>query len=936
MSNGGDPGNPPNFTFQPGQLFPLPPPGTLENIPFASLSLAFDIASGNVLGIIIDIATLLDDLIQGLISLFEGKPRELSTITVIQRLEHSANPAGYIAGVRFQRLLNDLGIVLSDSRPSSQADLGGIRKQAYAMLAAQGVTAARARTVIDSVINQTTSATQPLPAELKAPLPQGYTLNGPTSLLTLWATRYNEDIAKGWDPLQSEQDALHYMLAHGVRQDLGKITVIPPPPQPQPPPPPPPPPPPGGQPQPCWPTDQPDGDELTDAMSCIEQNTAILASTLPNLLSQLVNQGAGGATDGTGEGDSAQCCANIVAAIAALTAQLVDVTNLLTPSSTAPSAPIDLTPIATSLAKIASELTSYPQFWGKWNVILEKLLGNIATAISTAPGTDVSGIVAQLKTIAGQGDVDQAIFDALQQQGLLSGADLQALQGIKWSDALSYITSSAPVRAVENFISKAGTDAEIAADALKKGLAPVGNWAESKIIDALKLERNAIQVPLAAIISALASALKPAGTTQIGNIGVNPDTVLADCASVGFNLRVITALVGLFREGAAEELGRIVEIVMGFLGLEELREVQIGPLVQYGIARVAEMQARALFQQELPGAGELGSLAARGLLTPTRAGQLIPYTGTPGELAPAIMLAQYRGLNARQMLRLIETDLFTASDITDELTFSGMRQVSQARMLQAAPYLATASERSSLRAELQAAYVAGLYSDAQLTQAVQAAEQNTDLAGLVLQTAQLKKLIAETKALEAEYVTLYLAGLLDDATLRSDLAGIGLQPDMVNMVAGKAEARANATLQKQTLAAARALARTTAAEERKAAMKNFAGGNINAAELLAALVATGLTAIQAAAWVDLAQLSFAGSLRWVYGLQLTQPAAKLLTERVAALSDQLKRQLIKPAEFEAALAALKIPDKYINALEAAANALAAAGKLASLTPVSTS
>ena len=118
-------------------------------------------------------------------------------------------------------------------------------------------------------------------------------------------------------------------------------------------------------------------------------------------------------------------------------------------------------------------------------------------------------------------------------------------------------------------------------------------------------------------------------------------------------------------------------------------------------------------------------------------------------------------------------------------------------------------------------------------------------------------------------------------------------------------------------------------------MANFKSGAIDAPTLLAGLVATGLTAIQAAAWTDLAQLSFAGALRWVYGQQLTQPAATLLRQRVSAIEDQLKRQLITNDAASAQLTALRIGPRYINAIIAASNALAAAGKLASLTPVST-
>jgi len=297
--------------------------------------------------------------------------------------------------------------------------------------------------------------------------------------------------------------------------------------------------------------------------------------------------------------------------------------------------------------------------------------------------------------------------------------------------------------------------------------------------------------------------------------------------------------------------------------------------------------------------------------------------------------AAYRGLNPRQMLRLIETGLFSDAEIADELTFSGLRSVSQHRMLVAAPYLASAPQRTALRATLESAYAAGLITDQDLSQQFAAAESDTDRNSLALSRARLLKLISETKALEAEYTTLFQGGLMTDELFRANLAGIGLQPDMVNIVAGKAEARANALLQKKTLAAEAALERATVAKAREAAMENFKTGTIGAAALAVSLIATGLTAVQAAAWVDLAVLRKGGALRWLYGLQLSPQEAIVLRERVTALTDQRKRSLIPDTQFVDALKALGLPPREINALRAAADAMLSPKSSATVIPVQT-
>ena len=98
-------------------------------------------------------------------------------------------------------------------------------------------------------------------------------------------------------------------------------------------------------------------------------------------------------------------------------------------------------------------------------------------------------------------------------------------------------------------------------------------------------------------------------------------------------------------------------------------------------------------------------------------------------------------------------------------------------------------------------------------------------------------------------------------------------------------------------------------------------GNIDAVALAAALIATGLTPTQAAAVADLQVLRKGGGLRWVYGLQLSPTDATLLRARVGALTDQRKRLQIDDPTYVAQLQALGIGPRYVNALQAAADAL---------------
>jgi hypothetical protein len=216
---------PPVGILPPGQLFDLPPPGTLENVPVAALNFALDLATGNLISAVVDVALLVVDIVQGLISLFSGKPRAQDTITVSTRLMHSKNPSGYILGASWMRLLQDRDIVLSSSDPRDQHLIGQARRNAIDGLAAQGVAAERAKQLIDNVELHTTSATQPLPAELTAPLRAGTQIVGPGRLADDYMQHYNQRVRAGDSPNAAAKKAMHWVIENSRLADLLQVTV---------------------------------------------------------------------------------------------------------------------------------------------------------------------------------------------------------------------------------------------------------------------------------------------------------------------------------------------------------------------------------------------------------------------------------------------------------------------------------------------------------------------------------------------------------------------------------------------------------------------------------------------------------------------------------------------------------------------------------------
>ena len=610
------------------------------------------------------------------------------------------------------------------------------------------------------------------------------------------------------------------------------------------------------------------------------------------------------------------------------------------------------------LACLCTAAQNYPSFMRDMVVYLGESMAAIAVKIP--PPTDVSGIVTELKVANTRTDIPEEVLAVLREKlnlppelnGLLQGLSSDWYNAIiaalnwwnpsgpldKWVAGDPALRSSAAAK-VESWLRQALAELMNALGPLFASIGPdllkVLQVGAQKFITT---EDTIFQPIVKTLVEQVLTLLKPASSAGItlGNIGVSPDGPAGVALGTALTTQLLTYIANWAGIHDSESLTKIAEYIAAFIGWEELRDVLVGPYVRHGLAAVADMQARSFFRQHLPQGSDVADWMARGIITGTEGKRLLNFDGFGDEIQPPAVIAAQAGLNPRMLLQLIQTGLFTTDDLGDEMTFSGLRPASQSRLKLAAPYLATKTFRDAARSAIEGAYVAGLLSDQDLTEQLDSIEHNTDRDNLVLIGAKWRKLTTITKDLEAQYATLFEAGLIDDATLHDHLQAIGLESDVASAVAARSEARANAALQRRTIADARSLAKATAAEERRAAARSFVAGQIDLPALVVALTATGLTPVQAAAWSEIAQLQKVGTPRWIYGLRVPAEEATLLRSRVGALLDQRKRQLLTDPQFHDALASLGIPPEWINSLRATADAMITPKAAAILTPVSTS
>lgn len=480
-----------------------------------------------------------------------------------------------------------------------------------------------------------------------------------------------------------------------------------------------------------------------------------------------------------------------------------------------------------------------------------------------------------------------------------------------------------------------------------KGVEKVANFVGNVTRGSLKIVTpllNDLEADLGPIVGAFAGALKTTGAgikadieeplrefagaafdvlqgSLDGKTNIKPgqwsdiaSTMLADATVFGLGSWAVTgAFESLFPEklNSLNSLGPMLATLAGF---EEVSKQAIGPLLTAGVGIPSRYDANSRFRSILPTATVAMALYARGIIDAATRDQLVSFGGIAPEHVASEQTGAYHGYSPRALLRVIESGLFTQDEIQDELTFSGMRPASQARMLKAAPYLATQPYRSELRNSLHAAFVAGLLSETELTDQVDAAESNLDRDNLILLRVRLDKRVAAIKELANAYQIQYLGHLIDLTTYQNLLAGLGLQADTENNLLAVAEAKANAAIERQLEAEERALERQTKADLRKVAIRNFKNGSIDAASLALQLEATGLSTVQTVAWTDLAALEQAGAARYLYGQLLDPTDFKLLSERVSAIETQYKKGLIPLISARQQLVDLKIDGHELAAL----------------------
>ena len=424
-----------------------------------------------------------------------------------------------------------------------------------------------------------------------------------------------------------------------------------------------------------------------------------------------------------------------------------------------------------------------------------------------------------------------------------------------------------------------------------------------------------------AAYSASAAGLAGKGPSTPDNALDTAATAFADAFGFGISSAAVTAAFEAAFPEKLNTLNGVGPMLANMAGFEEVAGEVLGPLYRNAFGRSLEYHFRSVFKPELPREADAVEWHSRRLLTDDQLRALFEFSGLKPEYETPFVASAYRGLNPRTFASMFVDETVPHDTITAAAQFYGLRDDD-------ITFLLTALDRKSTQ-NVRQQYLAAVVRSAELG-TITPAELDADLTQLgfsddakswVQLTVATRRLEQLAELYRKSIAIGYETGQIADADYVPALEAIGI-------TAADAQAHYaidSMKLRGKNLVAAAHSAQKLETEQKRAgtaaAIADYHAGKIDDVALTAALVGLGVDAETAAFLAAIQVDRRAGSMVFLYGVELPRNQALLLRERVAAFENQYKKQLITDADVTAALAELGIPEQRALALIAAWAAL---------------
>jgi hypothetical protein len=680
------------------------------------------------------------------------------------------------------------------------------------------------------------------------------------------------------------------------------VADIPPPPIfPPPPPPGPPPPPPGPE------TGRPDpqGDEITYEL-CLQMkaNADAIVFAINELQGKLGGDPAGAAT----------CCANVVSAINLTSKSILQIFDLLQAQAAKPAPPITFAP----------------------NITIDVPPGPPPTVNVDAPATDVSGVIkaindqtthhdapdSWMKVLIAAGAVPPdlaGLYQGLDFDGTISSAAhlLGYVLGVGLADAESvseriakFITT--PVTGVIKLIFlsiAAGFDLG-AGDTTTK----MGNAAKALVGQVDGAITAVFGGAANLVLDGYESGIAGIDTTSEAGISQVIQILMGRALELGMGAHMIAVLPELAYFTKQLGLNATAALLAEMAGFHEIMTQVHRPFMSAAIGRPAGYSFNRKYPSALPAFGNGLALFSRRKMLQTDAQHLLDSAGYNRAWQTALFAGAYRPISPRALATLTLDQPFDRAQMQEILEDNSMSPDHVQFMLTQLEFNSSKNVRQQYIAEAEAAYKAGVMGDQELAQILGDIGWSAAAIQLVKSKVLLQRRVTLASEVEKQIIPLVANGNITPDEGFQQLEAAGVQDWYANLIITLAQTKAEIHAAKLEAAAELKLELSRQRNLTKAAVAEFQRGMIDEAGLTTALSIIGLDPTLVASVVAVQDATRTGRLRLIFGQLLSPEDAKVLSDRVAAIEGQFKKQLITFDQATAQLAALNVDDFQRDAL----------------------
>lgn len=689
----------------------------------------------------------------------------------------------------------------------------------------------------------------------------------------------------------------------------------------------------------------PDQDEISD-----------LCHNMSFQLSEIYDQIINGFTVLANKGD-AKCCAAVTSAILSVANQLIVIAGALASPPTPPT-PIDLSAIIKSLQDLVSAVAAYPPVFQACCSAVTTQLSAIATALGPDLSVNLKPIVDQLAEANTLQDVPQNLIDLAIKVGALSPEAGQLVSGaatvkfhaastITWWEWITGPTSPGlPATIGRNARHLANKEKleklpiNSASDVLVAILGFIGLWIGEAVVDVVKAA-SLIGSDLATVVGQVAQGVDPTFSTDLpAGIGApavwalkyvqsapkpkevvttdNYKSIVQDAmgraGSIGMLAYAAAMTGGLLLGPWEKSWGEVAAMLATAAGFEAISERWLEPFLDAVIAHRARQDANQNWPTLVPPGAQALTMWSRRKLADADRDTLLGYAGLDPTFRPPMIEAAYRPISPRAIATAIADTPFPKDELQDILEDNGYSPAHVAFLLQVFEYNSTKNVRNSYISEAIAAYKAGVMPDAELDDILSSVGWSDQAKQFVRSRALLQRRVTLAAEAEKFIVPEVVAGNLTPGQGLQQLEAAGVEPWYAQLQMTLAETKADIRKTLLAEAEARRQERLRESDLTRAAVAEFQRGVLDDAGLAAALALIPLPPTRVASIVAVQDATRRGKQRWLFGQMLSPEDARLLEERVAAIGQQTKDQLITLDQARAQLDALKVDSLDAQAL----------------------